>query len=51
MRSLHADWRTPSERIQGLWKMLCNEEEVGLVLAMPGTVDELAAKTGLPRPE
>ncbi|MCG6535990.1 MAG: 4Fe-4S ferredoxin, partial [Syntrophales bacterium LBB04] len=38
----------PSERIQGLWKMLCNEQEARLVLAMPGTVEELSAKTGLP---
>lgn len=39
----------PSERLQGLWKMLCNEEEARLVLAMPGTAPELAAKTGLPQ--
>jgi formate hydrogenlyase subunit 6/NADH:ubiquinone oxidoreductase subunit I len=38
----------PSGRIQGLWKMLCSEEEAALALAMPGTVEELAGKTGLP---
>ena len=38
----------PSERLQGLWKMLCDEEEARLVLAMPGTPQELVAKTGLP---
>jgi NAD-dependent dihydropyrimidine dehydrogenase PreA subunit len=37
---------TPSERIEKLWKVLCDEEEARLLLAMPGTVEELAEKTG-----
>ena len=36
-----------SERIPGLWKMLCSEQEASLVLALPGTVEELCQKTGL----
>ena len=37
---------TPSERIDKLWEVLCNEEEARLLLAMPGTAEELAEKTG-----
>ena len=37
---------TPSERIENLWNVLCDEEEARLLLAMPGTVEELAEKTG-----
>jgi hypothetical protein len=37
---------TPSERIENIWKVLCNEEEAQLLLAMPGTVEDLAGKTG-----
>ena len=36
---------TPSERIDKLWEVLCNEEEARLLLAMPGTAEELAEKT------
>jgi len=36
----------PSERIRNLWKMLCTEEEAGLLLHMPGTLEELAGKSG-----
>lgn len=36
---------TPSERIEKLWKVLCDEGEARLLLAMPGTVEELAEKT------
>ena len=35
-----------SERIMQLWAMLCSPEEAGLLLALPATADELAAKTG-----
>ena len=41
----------PSERIPRLWEMLCNSEEAGLCLAMPGTIDELAQKMGKPAAE
>lgn len=37
---------TPSERIEKLWKEICDDEEARLLLAMPGTVEELAEKTG-----
>lgn len=40
-----------SERIPRLWKMICNEKEASLLLAMPGTVEDLARKTGLPEEE
>ncbi len=36
----------PSERIEKLWQVLCDEQEAKLLLAMPGTVEELAGKTG-----
>lgn len=36
----------PSERIQNLWKMLCNDEEIALLLDMPATLEELSGKTG-----
>ena len=41
----------PSERIPRLWQMLCDSEEARLCLAMPGTVDELAAKMEKPASE
>ena len=37
---------TPSERIEKIWEVLCSEEEAQLLLAMPGTVEDLAGKTG-----
>ncbi len=37
---------TPSERIEKIWKVLCDEEEARLLLAMPGTVEELADRIG-----
>jgi formate hydrogenlyase subunit 6/NADH:ubiquinone oxidoreductase subunit I len=37
---------TPSKRIEELWKVLCDEGEARLLLAMPGTVEQLAEKTG-----
>mgnify|MGYP001557619273 CR=1 FL=1 len=37
---------TPSERIEKIWEILCNKEEARLLLAMPGTLEELAEKTG-----
>jgi len=37
---------TPSERIEKIWEVLCNEEEAQLLLTMPGTLEELAKKTG-----
>ena len=37
----------PSERIHNLLKMLCNEEEAGLLLQMPATLEELSEKSGL----
>jgi formate hydrogenlyase subunit 6/NADH:ubiquinone oxidoreductase subunit I len=37
---------TPSERIEKIWKVLCDEGEAHLLLAMPGTVEELAGRTG-----
>ncbi|MEW5946028.1 MAG: 4Fe-4S binding protein [bacterium] len=40
-----------SERIRKLWEMLCDEDEARLLLAMPGTAEELAAKTGRPAAE
>ncbi len=36
----------PSERIARVWEMLCDEEEAKLLLAMPGSVGELAEKVG-----
>ena len=36
----------PSERIRNLWKMLCNEEEAGLLLLMPATLEDLAERSG-----
>jgi len=38
----------PSERIQGLLKMLCNEEEAKLLIEMPATLEDLSAKSGIP---
>jgi len=35
-----------SERIARLWAMLCGEDEAALVMALPGTLEALAAKTG-----
>ncbi len=37
-----------SQRIQRLWQMLCNEQEAQVLLAMPGTVEDLSEKTGIP---
>lgn len=37
----------PSERIDRLWQMLCDEEEAGLLMLMPGTVEELSGKSGI----
>jgi formate hydrogenlyase subunit 6/NADH:ubiquinone oxidoreductase subunit I len=37
---------TPSARIEKLWRVLCDEREARLLLAMPGTAEELAEKTG-----
>ncbi len=37
---------TPSARIEKLWEVLCSEEEAQLLLAMPGTLEEIAEKTG-----
>jgi len=36
----------PSERIRNLLKMLCSQEEAGLLLRMPATLEELAEKSG-----
>lgn len=35
-----------SERMRRLWAMVCDEDEARLLLAMPGTAEELAEKTG-----
>ena len=37
---------TPSERIEKIWEVICSKEEAELLLAMPGTLEELAEKTG-----
>jgi NAD-dependent dihydropyrimidine dehydrogenase PreA subunit len=36
----------PSDRIRRLWQMLCSEEEAGLLLEMPGTLEDLAGRSG-----
>ncbi len=38
-----------SERLARIWKMLCNEDEASLLLAMPGTASQLAERTGMPK--
>ncbi|MEW6442751.1 MAG: 4Fe-4S binding protein [bacterium] len=48
-QKLSAQIGTPptSDRIPRLWKMICDEQEAFLLLAMPGTVEELSLKTGI----
>jgi NAD-dependent dihydropyrimidine dehydrogenase PreA subunit len=36
----------PSERLRKIWEMLCSEEEAGLLLEMPGTLEDLVEKSG-----
>lgn len=38
-----------SERLPRIWRMICDDEEARLLLEMPGTVDELAGKSGMNR--
>lgn len=45
-RKLSEKIGTPSERIENLWKVLCDEKEARLLLATPGTVEEISGKTG-----
>jgi len=36
-----------SERLPGIWSMLCTDEEAAILLAMPGTIGEISSKTGV----
>lgn len=40
-----------SERLATLWSMVCDADEAAVLVAMPGTVEALAAKTGKSAPE
>src|SRR4030067_3676151 len=40
-----------SERLARIWEMLCDESDAKLLLAMPGTAQELAEKCSLPLDE